>query len=524
MCQNLDCGRPKARREPGPEASRDRTSARSPQPAPAAGRGARRRPALAALHEVDPASGPAPRARRRHQHPSATAADARRARRCRRHVNGLGTAGPTFRGGRPSTTPPTASTRPRSSATSTTARRPAPAERPGAARVDLIAADKEIEVAPGREVPGLDLQRPRSRARRCAAPRATGCGSGSSTAPSTRTPSTSTACIRPTMDGVPGAGRRDHRAGQVDGLRVRRRAVRAPPLPLPRRAAGRAHRPRHVRRRSSSTRRPGRPDADEMVMVQHGYNTTFDAEGNQFYAVNGIPFHYMTEPIQVAARRAGPDLPRQHARVRPDQLVPHPRELLQLLPDRHQPRADRVHRHDRPGPGRSGASARCASPTPGAFMFHAHKTEFAELGWMGFFEVGLMEARGDVDRPRRAARRRSDLGARRRRRGADRRRSSVALAVARRTTACRIALGPPVEELAVERTELAPNQIELTRSQHRPGRRPHRPGVRQRRLRRLHRAASARSAGSDRSTITLNYPWHEGQPYLDLARHLDRAS
>ena len=26
-------------------------------------------------------------------------------------------------------------------------------------------------------------------------------------------------------------------------------------------------------------------------------------------------------------------------------------------------------------------------PNPGPFMFHAHKTEFAELGWMGFFDV-----------------------------------------------------------------------------------------------------------------------------------------
>jgi FtsP/CotA-like multicopper oxidase with cupredoxin domain len=26
-------------------------------------------------------------------------------------------------------------------------------------------------------------------------------------------------------------------------------------------------------------------------------------------------------------------------------------------------------------------------PYPGRYMFHAHKTEFAELGWMGFFEV-----------------------------------------------------------------------------------------------------------------------------------------
>ena len=24
----------------------------------------------------------------------------------------------------------------------------------------------------------------------------------------------------------------------------------------------------------------------------------------------------------------------------------------------------------------------------GRFMFHAHQSEFAELGWMGFFEVG----------------------------------------------------------------------------------------------------------------------------------------
>ena len=27
-------------------------------------------------------------------------------------------------------------------------------------------------------------------------------------------------------------------------------------------------------------------------------------------------------------------------------------------------------------------------PYAGDFMFHAHKSEFAELGWMGFFRVG----------------------------------------------------------------------------------------------------------------------------------------
>ncbi|MGO4275584.1 copper oxidase, partial [Paenibacillus sp. TAF58] len=24
-------------------------------------------------------------------------------------------------------------------------------------------------------------------------------------------------------------------------------------------------------------------------------------------------------------------------------------------------------------------------PVPGRYMFHAHQSEFAELGWMGFF-------------------------------------------------------------------------------------------------------------------------------------------
>jgi FtsP/CotA-like multicopper oxidase with cupredoxin domain len=37
-------------------------------------------------------------------------------------------------------------------------------------------------------------------------------------------------------------------------------------------------------------------------------------------------------------------------------------------------------------------------PYVGDYMFHAHKTEFAELGWMGFFRVG-----GDGDRRRQPA-------------------------------------------------------------------------------------------------------------------------
>ena len=39
-------------------------------------------------------------------------------------------------------------------------------------------------------------------------------------------------------------------------------------------------------------------------------------------------------------------------------------------------------------------------PHAGRYMFHAHQTEFAELGWMGFFEVALMEAARPASAPR----------------------------------------------------------------------------------------------------------------------------
>jgi FtsP/CotA-like multicopper oxidase with cupredoxin domain len=130
----------------------------------------------------------------------------------------------------------------------------------------------------------------------------------------------------------------------------------------------------------------GRPPADEMVMVQHGYNTTFDGEGNQLYAVNGIPFVYMNDPIQV---RRG-ELVRVY-------LV----NILEYDP------INSFHLHGnffdyfptgtRLEPSEytdtvvqaQGQRGICELrfPHPGTYMFHAHKSEFADLGWMGFFEV-----------------------------------------------------------------------------------------------------------------------------------------
>ena len=44
--------------------------------------------------------------------------------------------------------------------------------------------------------------------------------------------------------------------------------------------------------------RVGRPDADELVLVMHGYDTNFD-RANELYAANGIPFAYQGRPIRV---------------------------------------------------------------------------------------------------------------------------------------------------------------------------------------------------------------------------------
>jgi FtsP/CotA-like multicopper oxidase with cupredoxin domain len=133
--------------------------------------------------------------------------------------------------------------------------------------------------------------------------------------------------------------------------------------------------------------RKGRPDADELLMVMNGFNTNFDAEGNQTYAVNPVAFHFVNEPIRV-----GRDEP---VRI---YLV----NLLEFDPIN----SFHVHAnffHYFPtgtsltpteftdtillGQGQRGI-LELTFPFPGSYMFHAHKSEFADLGWMGFFEVG----------------------------------------------------------------------------------------------------------------------------------------
>jgi FtsP/CotA-like multicopper oxidase with cupredoxin domain len=129
----------------------------------------------------------------------------------------------------------------------------------------------------------------------------------------------------------------------------------------------------------------GRPDADELIMVMNGFDTNFD-QANEIYAVNSIPFHYVDEPIQV---RRG-ELVRIYLQ-----------NILEFDPiNSFHTHANFFHYYP------TGTSLEPVELTdtimlaqgqrgilelrfrhPGKFMFHAHKNEFAELGWLGFFEV-----------------------------------------------------------------------------------------------------------------------------------------
>ncbi len=132
--------------------------------------------------------------------------------------------------------------------------------------------------------------------------------------------------------------------------------------------------------------RQGRPAVDrEFVMVMSGFDVDFDDQ-NDFYAVNAIPFHYQNHPIQI---RVG-----ETVRI---YLV----NLLEFdLINSFHLHANFFHYYP------TGTSLTPSEFTdtviqgqaqrgilefsyryPGMYMFHAHVTEFAELGWNGMFEV-----------------------------------------------------------------------------------------------------------------------------------------
>ena len=126
----------------------------------------------------------------------------------------------------------------------------------------------------------------------------------------------------------------------------------------------------------------------EMVMVMNGFDTNFDGE-NEVYAANTIAFAYMKRPIEVKREQ---------------------RQRLYLVNITEFDPLNSFHLHanffDYYDHGTTFAPTlrtvdtimQCqaqrgilemsfAGFEPGSYMFHAHQSEFAELGWMGMLDV-----------------------------------------------------------------------------------------------------------------------------------------
>ncbi len=133
---------------------------------------------------------------------------------------------------------------------------------------------------------------------------------------------------------------------------------------------------------------PDIQSVNEMLMVMNGFDTNFDGD-NEVYAVNSIAFAYMNRPI----------------RIRRDQL-----QRLYLINITEFDPINSIHIHANffdyydhgttfePTLRTVDTIMQCqaqrgilefsfAGFEPGLYMFHAHQSEFVELGWMGFFEV-----------------------------------------------------------------------------------------------------------------------------------------
>ena len=136
-----------------------------------------------------------------------------------------------------------------------------------------------------------------------------------------------------------------------------------------------------------------RPQADEMVMVLNGFDTDFDAENN-FYAANSIPFYYQHHPIKINTNELIRIYVVNMVEFDPINNFHLHGNLYQYYPTG----TDIV--------PSTFTDMITLSQTergimefqykyPGKYLFHAHKVEFSEKGWVGLFLAQNKENSGD---------------------------------------------------------------------------------------------------------------------------------
>ncbi len=128
-----------------------------------------------------------------------------------------------------------------------------------------------------------------------------------------------------------------------------------------------------------------RKPALEMIMVMNAFDTTFDNE-NEVYAVNTVAFHYARHPILV---KVG-ELVRVYVTnmTEFDLINSFHLHASMFRLYRTGTNLEQFELTDTVIMGQGErAVLEFTLDDPGKYMFHAHQSEFAELGWMGFFEA-----------------------------------------------------------------------------------------------------------------------------------------
>jgi FtsP/CotA-like multicopper oxidase with cupredoxin domain len=128
-----------------------------------------------------------------------------------------------------------------------------------------------------------------------------------------------------------------------------------------------------------------RPDADELLMVMNGFDTNFD-RANEVYAANTIGFAYMDKPIQV---KVGELVRVYLVNVLEYDLINSFHlhgNLFDYFPTGTSKQPSELTDTVMLCQGQRGV-LEWRFRYPGRYMFHAHQSEFTELGWQGFFEA-----------------------------------------------------------------------------------------------------------------------------------------
>jgi manganese oxidase len=128
-----------------------------------------------------------------------------------------------------------------------------------------------------------------------------------------------------------------------------------------------------------------RSPATEMIMVMHGLDVNLDME-NEFYAVNGYANYYAEHPIEI---RAGEKVRIYLTNLTEFDLVNNfhlHANMFDYYPNGTSMEPTELTDTINLCQGQRGI-LEFSYKHPGMYMFHAHTSEFAELGWMGFFIV-----------------------------------------------------------------------------------------------------------------------------------------